>query len=517
MLANHNRWVALGVLCLAELLVMIDNTIVNVALPTISRDLSASTTGLQWVVDAYTLAFAGLLLAGGYLGDRYGRRRALVIGVAAFGGVSAIAASATSLGELIAARAALGVFASLVFPATLALLTNLFTNAKERAAAVGIWGATSGVAVAVGPVLGGALLEHFSWSSVFWVNVPFAIVVIAAVLIAVPADRGGHTAPFDALGVLLSIAGVSLLVYTVIEGPHRGWWTTPSVLGFVGAAIVLAAFVVRELRIPHPILDVRLFTNRLFAASSGMIAIAFFSLFGFIFLITQYMQAVKGYDPLEAGIRTLPFAIVVAVVSPLAIIAARLIGPGITVGIGSALMSSGFAVALTADRGTSYWALIFPAMCLMAAGLALIQGPATSIIMDSLEPHQAGAGSAVNDTTREIGGTLGVAVLGSILASLYGTQVDSRLAGVGLPADAEHAARTSVMAGVEVAQRVPGQAGTFVLNAVQDAFVDGLHRALWAAIIVTAMGAPTAWALLRTRRQPTITELPADERELVDA
>ncbi|WP_168706126.1 DHA2 family efflux MFS transporter permease subunit [Gordonia paraffinivorans] len=491
------RWWALGALSFAELLVMIDNTIVNVALPTLARDLDAGISGLQWIVDAYTLVFAGLLLTGGYLGDRFGHRRMLVTGIVGFMAVSALAASAQSLGQLIAARGGLGLFAALVFPATLAIITSIFVDAKERATAVGIWAATSGVAVAIGPVLGGWLLEHFSWTSVFWVNVPFGMIALAAIFAVVPGTRPLEVPRFDIAGVALSVAGLGLLAYTLIEAPHVGWGEVRTVAGIVGALALLTLFVAIQLRIAHPILDVRLFANRHFATAAAMISLAFFALFGFIFLITQFFQAVKGYGPLAAGVRTLPFAIVMAVLSPVAMMLSHRFGARYVAVLGAFLMSGGFALVELSSRDSGYWELIIWAMSLMAAGLAFISGPCTQLIMDALRPEQAGAGSAVNDTTREIGGTLGVAVLGSILTSAYVAGIPDRLSGRGLPREAVDVAEQSVMAGVEVARQLPGTLGDAVQVAVQEVFMDGLHDAVWAAVAITAAAGVAALLLLR--------------------
>ena len=316
---NRRRWWILAVLCLSVLLVVVDNTIVNVALPTISRTLSASTQGLQWIVDAYTLVFAGLLLVGGNLGDRLGRRRVLQAGLALFAVFSVAAALSRNTGELIAGRAAMGAAAALIYPATLALLTHVFTSARERATAIGIWSAVSGLAVAIGPVSGGLLLRHFSWSAVFYVNVPIVIIALAAGMVLLPESRDPKAGRFDPLGALLSVSGIGLLVWTVIEAPAHGWASAATIGGFAGSLVILAAFAAWQLRRPDPMLDVRLFANPRFSAASGAIALAFFGLFGFIFLITQYFQLVRGYDPLRAGVATLPFAIVTGALSPAAI------------------------------------------------------------------------------------------------------------------------------------------------------------------------------------------------------
>ncbi|MGV9669746.1 MULTISPECIES: MFS transporter [unclassified Gordonia (in: high G+C Gram-positive bacteria)] len=516
----RTRWWALGALCFAELLVMIDNTIVNVALPTMARDLDAGISGLQWIVDAYTLVFAGLLLTGGYLGDRFGHRRMLLTGIAGFVAVSVLAASSQTLGQLVAARGGLGLFAALVFPATLALITTIFTEPRQRAAAVGIWAATSGIAVAIGPVLGGWLLEHFAWSSVFWVNLPVGVLAAVAIVGVVPGTRPETVSRFDVIGLLLSIVGLGLLVYSVIEGPNVGWTDVRTVAGLGGAAAVMALFVWRQIVIAHPILDVRLFANRHFAAAAAMISVAFFALFGFIFLITQYFQAVKGYGPFDAGIRTLPFAVVMAVFSPVAMALAHRFSPRPVAVAGAILMSIGFGLVETTSRTSGYWELIVWSMSLMAIGLAFISGPCTQLIMDALRPEQAGAGSAVNDTTREVGGTLGVAVLGSVLTSVYASGVADRLAALGVPHGAADTAGESVMAGVAVAQHAPAVVADSVRVAVQEVFVDGLHSAVWVAVAVTATAAALAAVLLRgDPRGATATDATAPgsevEREVV--
>ena len=512
----RSRWLALCALCLAELLVMVDNTIVNVALPTMSRDLGAGISGLQWIVDAYTLVFAGLLLTGGYLGDRFGHRRMLLVGIAGFAGVSALAASANTLGQLIAARAGLGVFAALVFPATLGLIVAIFPEGKQRATAVGIWGATSGIAVAIGPVLGGWLLEHYSWASVFWVGLPIAAVTAIAVLAVVPGTRPESVSRFDVVGLVLSVIGLGLLTYSVIEGPHHGWTDARTIVGIVVAIAVIGLFVWRELVVAHPILDVALFANRRFATAAGMVAVAFFSLFGFIFLITQFFQAVKGYGPFEAGLRTLPFAIVTAVCSPVAMALAHRFGPRWVVTSGAVLMSAGFALVEISSRMSGYWELIIWSMALMAAGLAAITGPCTHVIMSSLRPEQAGAGSAVNDTTREIGGTLGVAVLGSVLTSVYASSVSERIGALGLPREIAAIAEQSVMGGAEVAARAPESISSPMTIAVQEVFVDGLHSAVWVAVAVTAVAAVAAAVLLRGESHSRGVELTSDAHSEVD-
>jgi EmrB/QacA subfamily drug resistance transporter len=509
---DSRRWWILAVLCLSVLLVVVDNTIVNVALPTISRRLSASTQDLQWVVDAYTLVFAGLLLVGGNLGDRLGRRRVLQAGLALFALTSVGAALARSTGELIAGRAAMGIAAALIYPATLALLTSTFRIPRERATAVGIWSGVSGLAVAIGPVSGGLLLRHFSWSSVFYINVPIVIIALVAGMRLLPESRDPRSGRFDPLGALFSVAGIGLLTWTVIEAPGNGWTSVATIGGFAGALVILAAFAWWQLRRPDPMLDVRLFRNPRFTAASGAIALAFFGLFGFIFLITQYFQVVRGYDPLRAGLATLPFAIVTGAASPAAIALMKRAGTKLVVAAGLALMSAGFVVAAGSAVDSAYWGRIITAMTLIAAGLALTASPATEAIMGALPRAKAGAGSAVNDTTREIGGTLGVAIVGSVMSSVYGSHVLSALTRLGVPATVVSDARQSIVAGLDVAGHLPPGLRDVAAAAARHAFMDGLRAGSLVAAGATLAAALAALAFLPARvRQPggAQPELPA--------
>jgi EmrB/QacA subfamily drug resistance transporter len=494
------RWWVLAVLCLSVLLVVVDNTIVNVALPTVSRDLHASTSALQWVVDGYTLSFAGLLLLGGNLGDRLGRRRLLQLGLVLFGVFSVGAALSRSTGELIGARALMGSAAALVYPATLAILNNVFTAARERAIAIGVWSAVSGLAVAVGPVVGGALLRHFAWSSVFYVSVPVAVAAVAFGRFLLPESRDPSAGRFDPLGAALSVAGIALLTWSIIEAPQHGWGSVTTVGGIGGSLAILAVFAWWQARRPDPMLDVRLFRNARFSAASVAIALSFFGLFGFIFMVTQYLQVVRGYDPLGAGLATLPYAFVAAGFSPVAMMLMRRAGTKLVVAAGMSLMSAGFVIAATAiGTSTPYWGWVIIAMALMASGMGLVTGPATDAIMGALPAGKSGAGSAVNDTTREVGGTLGVAILGSALNSAYGARVLSGLTALGAPAAAGHLAGQSVIAGMNVAAAFPAPLRGAAASAVRSAFLVGVHRGSLVAAGTTLAAAVLALALLPSR------------------
>lgn len=510
-LIQRRRWAILGVLVTSVFLVVVDNTIVNVALPTLSRELGATTSQLQWIVDAYALVFAGLLLAFGSLGDRFGRKGAMQIGLLLFGATSIWAAFAGTAEGLIAARAAMGVGAALVFPATLAILSNVFTDPTERAKAIGIWSATTGLAVALGPVTGGWLLEHFWWGSVFLVNIPIILVALPLGAWLLPSSKDPDAGRLDPIGLVSSIAAIALLVFTVIEAPHKGWTSVETIAGFVAFAVLFATFIWWERRRRDPMLDVTVFRNPRFSAASFSVAVAFFGLFGFIFLITQYFQFVRGYSTLEAGLHTLPFAIGAGVTAPIAARLALRFGTTRIVGAGLVSMSIGFAWASTLAADTSYWTVIVPQMLFIASGLTLTTAPSTEAILGSLPKEKAGVGSAVNDTTRELGGTLGVAVVGSVFSSLYGPRLLERLSGLPIPAEALEAASESVQAAAVIAERAPAEGRELILAATRDAFLEGLHSGVRVAAVATAVGAVAALVFLPARGVDLNAPQPDDE------
>jgi EmrB/QacA subfamily drug resistance transporter len=510
---HRRRWLILPVLCLSVFLVVVDNTIVNVALPTLSRTLGASNSSLQWIVDAYSLAFAGLLLAGGGVGDRLGRKGVMQIGLIFFGGFSVLAALSNSTGSLISARALMGVAAAFIFPASLAILTTIFTDPSERQKALGIWGATSGIAVAFGPIVGGALLEHFWYGSIFLVNVPIVIVTFVAGQILLPRMPGDARFRFDGRGVLVSTVGVSLLVFAIIEGPQWGWTAVGTLACFVGAAVLLVVFTLLELRTAHPLLDVRVFTIPRFSAGASSIAVAFFCLFGFIFVITQYFQFVKGYSSLSAGVHTLPFAAVAAVFTPIGAVVALRVGTRLVVGLGLVLMGAGLVVAaFTASPTAAYFGPIIIAMCLLALGLSAITAPATEAVMGSLAADQVGAGAAVNNTTRELGGTLGVAVIGSVFASAYSPRIAKAFDPFPIPVAAKQAVHQSMAAALEVVGRAPASVRPVLHAAAFNAFEAGLKVACVVAAVVAVAGAVAAFAFLpgRERAAEAPSESPAE-------
>jgi EmrB/QacA subfamily drug resistance transporter len=480
----RERWLTLGVLCVSLLAIVIDNTIVNVALPTLVRDLDADVGELQWVVDAYTLVFAGLLLLAGALGDRFGRRRTLLFGLSVFGAASACAAYAGGVEGLIIARAVMGAGAAFVMPATLSLLISVFTDARERTMAIGIWAATAGVGVALGPLVGGFLLEHFWWGSIFLVNVPLTVVAVIAGRKLIPESRDPAARRIDWAGAGLSGVGLVAFVWAIIQAPSSGW-TSATVLGAGAFAVAtLITFVARQQRVAEPLLDVRLFKDARFTAATSTITVLFFALFGFLFLATQYLQFVLGYSPSSAGVRILPYAGAMIVSAPLSTLLVARLDTRRVVTTGMLLFSAGLAIAATVTVSSGYGRFAI-ALLLMGAGMGLAGAPATESIMGSLPPDRANIGSAVNDTTRELGGALGVAIVGSIMSSLYATR---------LPDDAPAAARESLGAAVQL--------GGGVADAAREAFVQAMSGASIVAALVAAFGALIAWRYLPRASEP---------------
>lgn len=492
----RRRWWALAVLNLSLFAIIMDNTILNVALPTLAKDLKASGSDLQWIVDAYVLVFAGLLLSAGALGDRFGRRGALSGGLVVFAGGSMFAMTVDSASMLIAARALMGVGGALIMPATLSILTNIFTDPKERAKAIAMWASVGGLAVALGPVVGGWLLEHFSWSAVFAINIPLAAIALAAGRFVVPTSRDPETPPLDVPGALVSIAALGSLVWALVSAGESGWTGAGPLTGFAVSAAATVAFILWERHTPHPILDISFFKNRRFTAASLAVMLGYFAMFGAMFLISQLLQFVLGYSALDAGIRLLPFALSMSVFATVSTKLVERLGTKVVVVAGMATFAAGLLWAAGVGAGGTYSDYL-PAMLLMGTGVALTWAPTTESIMGSLPAAKAGVGSAVNDTVREVGGALGVAVLGSVLASQYASSVGSSTAA--LPPEAAHVAGNSIGGAVVVAQQIGGSAGTALLDVARNAYVDGFGVALTIAAVVALAGVVIAAAWLPGR------------------
>jgi EmrB/QacA subfamily drug resistance transporter len=499
-------------LLLAAFLVNLDTTLVNVALPVMVRELHATTTQLQWVVDAYNLVFAALLLTFGSLSDRFGRKGMLLAGLAVVGAASLAGGFTTSPAQLIAARSVMGLGAAMTFPATLSLISNVFTERRERARAIGLWGAVGGVAIAMGPIVGGWLLEHFSWAAIFIAMAPVAAAAATMVALVVPASRDPDAAAPDIPGLVLSSATMALLVFTIIEAPAYGWTAPRSLAGFAASAVLLAAFITRERRAAHPMLDVRLFRNLRFSAASGAVTIAFFTLFGFIFLITQYFQFVRGYGPLSTGVRLLPVALAVGIGSVAGTQLAVRAGTKLIVTTGlvaTAVFYGWVAATISATLG---YGIIAAQMVVYGLGLGLTSAPATESIMGAISRAKAGVGSAVNDSTRLVGGTLGVAVIGSVYASVYGSRLSATLP-AGVPGRVAAAARQSVGAAYAAAGKVTALGhpalGQALHHAAANAFLRGLTVGALVAGGVAAVGAFLAALFLPA--QPTSPASPEAE------
>ena len=492
---DPRRWWTLVVLCFSLLVIGLDNTILNVALPTLQSDLDASASQLQWIVDSYMLVFAAALLTAGALGDRFGRKKALSLGLLIFGLGSGLSALAGSADMLILTRALMGIGGAFIMPSTLSILTSVFP-AHERGKAIGIWAAVSGLGIVIGPVTGGWLVEHGDWSLVFLVNLPFVAAALIAGRWLVPDSRDPAAPRLDVGGFLLSSVGLGALVAALIEAPGRGW-TDPMILaGFGLAAAALAAFVAWEKRVREPMLDVRLFSNRRFSAASGAIALAFFALFGTIFFLTQYLQMVMGYSALEAGIRIMPVAAGLILGGPLSAKLTERIGTKRVVSVGLLLVSAGLVLLSGAEVDSGY-GLIAGVLSLIGLGMGLTMAPATESVMGSLPLAKAGVGSAVNDATRTLGGALGVAVLGSLLSSGYRAGMDG----------ASAVAQDSLTGALALAGKTgdPGLAG-----AARQAFVDGMHGAVLVGAGIALLGALLAAVALPARAPaPALVAEPA--------
>lgn len=491
---HARRWLTLATLCMSLLIIVMDNTILNVAIPSLVKELGATNSQLQWIVDGYTLVFAGLLLTTGSLGDRFGRKLALRVGIVIFGIGSVLSALSGSPSQLIVTRALMGIGGALIMPSTLSILTNVFRDPRERGRAIAIWAGFSGVGVALGPVIGGLLLTHFSWSSVFWVNMPIGITALVAGHFFVPESKDPSAPRLDPLGALLSIVGLGSLLFGIIEGPSKGWTSTEVVVAFAVGIVAITAFILWELHTDHPMLDMNFFRNPRFTAANSAVTLTFFAMFGSLFLMTQYWQFVHGYSPLQAGVRLIPYAMTMMVTAPLSARLVEHLGTKRVVTMGLSLISLSMIVLSTIHTESSYLRVIAN-MCVMAVGMGLTMAPATESVMGSLPRSKAGVGSAVNDTTRQVGGALGVAVIGSLVASVYAAGIDDVAAAFGLGGPALAESKGSLGAALRTAGSL-GTDGPAFAHAAKDAFVDGLSKGLRLGAVVVAVAAMVAYRFL---------------------
>lgn len=497
--AYARRWWTLVVLSLSLVVIGLDNTILNVALPTLVRDLSATQSDLQWMIDSYILIFAGLLLSMGSFGDRFGRKRALMIGLVIFGVSSAGSSYATSADQLIAGRAVMGLGAAMIMPSTLSIITNLFTG-KELGKAIGIWAGVAGIGIVAGPPLGGWLLEHFWWGSVFLVNIPITAVALALGTFLVPESKDPDATPLDLVGAGLSIAALVSLVYGIIEAPKHGWTGDETLIALGIGLVLLVAFIIWELRCDHPMLQMSFFRNRRFSIANLSITLTFFALFGSVFLLTQHLQFVLGFTPLEAGIRVIPVGTLI-IGAPLSAKLAEKFGAKAIVALGLGIVSAAFLLFSTLE--VTGYTRIGIGLAILGFGMGLVMAPATESIMASVPLAKAGVGSAMNDTTREVGGALGVAVLGSVFSSAYSSEIGSAL--TGLPAELAVQAKDSVGAATIIASQIGGETGRALAEASKIAFVDSLSTTLLVAAAVSLFGAIVT-AIFLPSRGGTLTD-----------
>ncbi len=492
--AYERRWWTLGLMCLCLVLVVATVSSLNTAIPTLARDLRPTDTQILWIVDAYAVVFAGLLLFAGALGDRFGRKGALLLGLAIFAAASVACSQSSQPNVLIACRALMGVGAALIMPATLSLLTSVFPPA-ERPKAIAVWAGFAGAGGAIGPILSGVLLAHFWYGSVFIATVPIAVLAFVLILILAPSSSEGASTRLDPVGALLSMIGFSSLLFAIIEGPEKGWGSAIVLLGFAAAVAGLGGFIAWEKRRTNPMLDLSLFSNRRFAVSAGGITFTFMAMFSMFFVLTQYLQYVRGYSALRAGVAGLPFALTMVAVSPRSAGLAQRFGLRRTLTAGLMLVSVGLLLFSFAGRSTPY---VYIVVCLivMAAGMATATPSMTAGIMSAVPRHMAGVGSAVNDTTRELGGAIGIAVVGSIVSAVYRSDVRPSLSA--LPPDAAEQVLKNVGRAGRVAQQVATTAGpeaaTGLTDAVSSAFVNGAHAGLRSVAVLAACTAlVVAW------------------------
>ncbi|MGP8058598.1 MAG: DHA2 family efflux MFS transporter permease subunit [Acidimicrobiales bacterium] len=499
---HPHRWAAVVVLCGAALIINVDNTILNVALPTLVRDLHASTSQLQWIVDSYAMVFAGLLLVSGSLADRFGRKRFFLIGLTVFLVGSVGAALSSSVPVLIAFRAVMGAGAALTIPSSLSIINDVFRDPKERARAIGAWGGTIGLGIAIGPIAGGLLLARFWWGSIFLVNVPIVIAAFVGAVLLVP-DSKNHAADRpDPIGAILSIAGLGLLLWAIIEAPSKGWTSPGVVTAGLASLAVLGSFVAWEAHCRHPMLKLTFFSERRFSIALAAESLGTFGLLGALFLQTQFLQFDLNNSPLQAGIRILPMAVVLVAAALLSPVAARFIGVKVTVAAGLMAIAGGLWQISAASAVTTTYRDVVPGLLLLGLGAGLLIPTATNSVVGSVPQGDSGTGSASNAVALQVGGALGVAVIGSVMATRYQDHMTAVLAGRHLPIAVANSILGSLGGGLAVAARVGGATGALLSDAARGAFMSGLEVSLAVGAGVALCGAVLVIAALPSRRSP---------------
>ncbi|MFD4767062.1 MFS transporter [Streptomyces niveus] len=483
---HPQRWLILGVICLAQLTVLLDNTVLSVAIPSLTTELHASTADVQWMINAYSLVQSGLLLTAGNAADRYGRKKMLITGLALFGVGSLAAGLAQSSGQLIAARAGMGVGGALLITTTLAVIVQIFDD-QERIKAIALWSTVNSLGFAAGPVLGGAVLDHFWWGAIFLINIPVVVLGLVAVVVLVPESRSRQGDRPDLLGALLSVIGMTAVVYAIISGPDHGWTSAQVLLPAAVGVLVLGAFVAWESHIPYPMLDMHFFRDQRFVGAVAGAVLVAFGMTGSLFLLTQHLQFVLGYGPLDAGLRTAPLAVTVVALNLTGLgpwLAGKM-GTPVTIAVGMSLVAAGLAAIAVLGAGGYHGMLV--GLVVMGAGVALSMPVMANAIMSAIPPEKAGVGAGVNGTLAEFGNGLGVAVLGAVLNSRFAALVPAAVGASSLPA---------ALAAVE-----PGPGGEAERAGISDAFARGLETSqLVGAAAVLAGGLLAALLLRRAER-----------------
>ncbi len=494
-----HRWSALAVLCVSILVVNLDNTILNVALPTLVRTLNATSSELQWIVDSYAMVFAGLLLVGGSLADRFGRKRLFLIGLTVFACASVGAAFSGSVGQLIGWRAAMGAGAALTMPATLSIINDLFRDPHERSRAIGLWAGTSGIGIAIGPIAGGVLLSRFWWGSVFFVNVPIVALGLVGALLFVPGSRNPAAKRPDPAGGLLSMLGLGCVLWAIIEAPTHGWSSTKVVATGVGGLAVVGAFVAWEARSDHPMLNLAFFRARRFSAATSSLSLGVFALFGALFVQTQFLQFDLHLSAIGAGVRILPIAAVVALTAPLSAFVVRIAGSKITAAAGLLAIAGGLLDASLVSSPATTYHEVLPGMILIGLGAGLLMPTATDAVIGSLPPGDAGVGSATNGVAIQVGGALGVAVVGSVLSTRYQHHLTTTAGARLLPPAVLHTALGSIGGALDVAAKLPVAVGVQLDRAAGAAFMSGMGISLAVGAGVALAGLLVALAAFPSR------------------
>ena len=504
-------WGALAVLCVSILVVNLDNTILNVALPTLVRKLNATSSELQWIVDSYAMVFAGLLLVGGSLADRFGRKRLFLIGLTVFACASVGAAFSGTVAQLIAWRAAMGAGAALTMPATLSIINDLFRDPRERSRAIGLWAGTSGIGIAIGPIAGGLLLSHFWWGSVFFVNVPIVVVGLIGAVLLVPGSKNPDAKRPDPAGGLLSMLGLGCVLWAIIEAPAHGWSSAKVVAVGVAGLAVLGVFVAWEARSDHPMLNLAFFRARRFSAATSSLSLGVFALFGALFVQSQFLQFDLHLSAIGAGVRILPIAAVVALTAPLSVLVVRFVGSKATAGAGLLSIAGGlFEVSMVSGPATTYHEVL-PGMILIGLGAGLLMPTATDAVIGSLPAGDAGVGSATNGVSIQVGGALGVAVVGSLLSTRYQHDLTAAAGSRLLPPAVLHTALGSIGGALDVAAKLPQAAGAQLARAAGAAFMSGLGISLAAGAGVALAGLAVALIALPSRPSPdAVRRAPSD-------